>query len=181
MAEGLLGGILGEEDENSEVEATETLASADAFAAAVAARLSASDPEVARNTSAFLKKQAQLLETQNEHLKDEHALRLNRLSGQALEGKLRRVGIRIRIAFQVFLALVATIIGGGIAILLHDAFTSRSVVIESFDSPPALVALGVTGKVVAGGLLDELDRLPRASSRRSAPRPPNMCIRSPNR
>ena len=40
MAEGLLGGILGEEDENSEVEATETLATADAFAAAVVARLS---------------------------------------------------------------------------------------------------------------------------------------------
>ena len=64
MSEGLLGGILGEEDENSEVEATETLARADAFAAAVAARLSASDPEIARDTSAFLKEQTQLLKVQ---------------------------------------------------------------------------------------------------------------------
>jgi predicted negative regulator of RcsB-dependent stress response len=45
MAEGLLGGILGEEDEKPKVEAPEALASADAFAAAVAARLCASDPE----------------------------------------------------------------------------------------------------------------------------------------
>ena len=57
MAEGLLGGILGGEEENPEVKAPEALANAEAFAAAVAARLSASDPEVARDTSAFLKKQ----------------------------------------------------------------------------------------------------------------------------
>ena len=65
MAEGLIGGIFGGEDEKPEVEAPEALANAEAFAAAVAARLSASDPEVARDTSAFLKKQTQLLETQN--------------------------------------------------------------------------------------------------------------------
>jgi hypothetical protein len=37
MAEGLVGGILGEEDEKPEVEAPEALAGAEAFAAAVAA------------------------------------------------------------------------------------------------------------------------------------------------
>jgi hypothetical protein len=53
MAEGLIGGILGGEDEKAEVEAPEALANAEAFAAAVAARLSAGDPEVARDTSRF--------------------------------------------------------------------------------------------------------------------------------
>ena len=154
MTEGLLGGILGGEDENSEVEATETLASADAFAAAVVARLSASDPEVARDTSAFLQEQTQLLKVQKDHLKDEHALRLNRLSGQAREGKLRRVGIRIRIGFQVFLALVATVIGIIAAVAIRDAVTSKRVVIEPFDAPPALATRGLSGKVIAGGLLD---------------------------
>jgi tetratricopeptide (TPR) repeat protein len=163
MAEGLLGGIWGEEDENSEVEETETLASADAFAAAVAARLSASDPGVARDTSAFLQEQTQLLKVQKDHLKDEHALRLKRLSGQAREGKLRRVGIRIRIGFQVFLVLAATVIGAGVAIMIHDAVTSRSVVVESFNAPPALVARGVTGNVVSAGLLDQLRRLQSAT------------------
>jgi hypothetical protein len=68
MAEGLLGGVLGGQDEKLEVEAPEALAGADGFAAAVAARLSASDPEAARDTSTFLKKQAQLLETQRKTL-----------------------------------------------------------------------------------------------------------------
>jgi len=73
MAEGLLGRILGGGAEKPEVEAAEALAGAEAFAAAVAARLSASDPEVARDTSAFLKEQTQLLKVQKEHLEDEHA------------------------------------------------------------------------------------------------------------
>jgi hypothetical protein len=60
----MLGGILGGEDEKPEVEAPQALAGAEAFAAAVAARLSSSDPEVARDTSLFLKRQAQLLQIQ---------------------------------------------------------------------------------------------------------------------
>jgi hypothetical protein len=92
MAEDLLGGILGDEDEKPDVEASETLAVADAFAAAVAA----SDPEVARDTSTFLKKQAHLLEIQAEHLKDEHADRLHYLRGQAREVDIRRFGLRLR-------------------------------------------------------------------------------------
>lgn len=57
MAEGLLGGILGDEDEKPEVEATETLAGADAFAAAMAATRAGSDPGVARKTETFLDEQ----------------------------------------------------------------------------------------------------------------------------
>jgi tetratricopeptide (TPR) repeat protein len=47
--------------------------------------------------------------------------------------------------------------------MLRDALTSRSVVVESFDVPPSLVARGVTGKIVAGGLLDELRRFQSAT------------------
>jgi len=50
MAEGLLGGILGEEEEKAGVEAPEALAGAAAFASAVATRLSGNDPGVARKT-----------------------------------------------------------------------------------------------------------------------------------
>jgi hypothetical protein len=103
MAEGMLGGILGEDDEKPEVEAAETLASADAFAAAVAAKLAGNDPGVARKTEIFLDKQAQILETQNQHLKEEHAARLRFLQGQAREVDLRRFGLRLRVGFQLFL------------------------------------------------------------------------------
>ena len=91
MAEGLLEGALGGEEEKPEVEAPETLAGVEAFAAAIAAKLSGNDPGVALDTSVFLKKQAQLLEIQAAHLKDEHEARLHFLRGQAREVDIRRV------------------------------------------------------------------------------------------
>ena len=173
MADGLLGGILGEEDEKPDMVASEALASADAFAAAVAARLSASDPQVARDTSAFLKDQSRLLQTQNEHLKDEHAARLHFLRGQAREVDIRRFGgLRMRVGLsQMFIALLAkSVTGVGVAIVIRDAVTSRRVVIDPIDTPPGLAALGVTGRVVAGAILDELSRLQAATRSSSAAR-----------
>jgi hypothetical protein len=163
MAEGLLAGVLGEEEEKPEVEALEALASADAFAAAVAARLSGNDPGVARKTEHFLDKQAQLLEIQAEHLKDEHALRLAHLRGQKHEGKLRRTGIRIRIAFQLFVAIMAACIGVGVLLLIRDAVASRSVVIDSFDIAPNISSQAPSGKILAAGLLDVLTQIQAAS------------------
>ncbi|HEX4025199.1 MAG TPA: hypothetical protein VHX52_10935 [Steroidobacteraceae bacterium] len=164
MAEGLPGGVLGEGDEKPEVEAPEALAGAEAFAAAVAAKLSSGDPEVARDTSAFLKKQAQLLEIQADHLKDEHALRLTQLRHQSHLLRGQRLGQAIRIAFQVVIALVVIVIGVGIAVMLRDAFTSHSVVIDAFETPAALAPRGVTGTAVASGILDEVTRLQQATA-----------------
>ena len=96
MAEGLLGGILGEEDEKPDVETSDALAGAEAFASAVAAKLAGNDPEVARKTVEFLSKQSQLLETQNAQLKDEHAARLHFLQGQAREVDSRRLPVGAR-------------------------------------------------------------------------------------
>jgi hypothetical protein len=94
MAEGLLGGISGEEEEKPEVEAPGALAGAEAFASAVAAKLAGNDPEVARKTAAFLDKQTELLETQNEHLKDEHSARLHYLQAWGLSTVRRIVSLR---------------------------------------------------------------------------------------
>jgi len=163
MPEGLLGRITRGEDDKSEVEAPEALAGAEAFAAAVAAKLAGNDPEVARDTSAFLKKQAHLLEVQTEHLKDEHAARLHFLQGQAREVDLRRFGLRLRVGFQLFIALVATVIGIGVAVMIRDAFTARSVIVEPFHAPPALAADGIDGTVIAARLLDEFARLQNAT------------------
>src|SRR6202050_1112300 len=163
MGESLVGGILGDEDEKPQAETPDTLATAEAFAAAVAAIASRQDPEVARKTAQFLDHQSRLLETQREHLKYEHALRLHFLQGQAREVDIRRFGLRLRVGFQLFLVLVATVIGIGAVIMINDAVHSRRVVMEPFDAPPALAARGLTGKVIAGGLLDELSRLQDAT------------------
>jgi tetratricopeptide (TPR) repeat protein len=163
MAEGMLGGILGGEEEKPGVEAPEALAGVEAFASAIAAKLAGNDPEVARDTSTFLKKQAQLLDIQAEHLKDEHEARLHFLRGQAREVDIRRFGLRLRVGFQLFLVLVAIVIGIGGAVLIHDAVTSRSVVIEPFETPRVLADRGLTGIVIASGVLDQLIRLQAAT------------------
>jgi hypothetical protein len=163
MAEGLLGGVLGDEDEKPDVGAAETLPGAEAFAAAVAARLSASDPEVAKKTAAFLDEQAHLVKVQAKHLEDEHAARLHYLQGQAREVDIRRFGLRLRVGFQLFIVLLATAIGIAVAVMIHDAVTSRRVVMEPFHAPPGLAARGIDGVVVASGLLDELSHLQDAT------------------
>jgi tetratricopeptide (TPR) repeat protein len=163
MAEGMLGGILGKDDDKPETEGPAALAGAEAFASAVAAKLAGNDPEVARDTSAFLKKQAQLLEIQAEHLKDEHALRLAHLHHELGEENIRRFGLRLRVGFQVFFALFATVIGIGLAVMIYNAVHSRSVVIDPFEAPPATAAAGISGRVVASGLLDRLVQMQTAT------------------
>jgi tetratricopeptide (TPR) repeat protein len=170
VAEGLLGGALGAEDERPEGEAPEPVAAAEAFAAAIAAIASRQDPQVARDTSTFLKKQSRLLDIQAQHLEDEHALRLAHLHNLPREEKLRRFSLRLRVGFQIFIALVLSLLGLGVLVMLHDVFTSRGVVVELFEAPPALAARGMTGKVVASGLLDELNSLQAATRTTTAKR-----------
>jgi tetratricopeptide (TPR) repeat protein len=156
MAEGVFDGVLKEGDEESEVQAPAALAAVDDFAVREALKRSENDPGVARKTEIFLDKQAQLLETQNKHLEEERALRVTQLRYQTLLLRGQRRGQAFRTVFQILIMLIAIAIVVGIAVMLRDAFTSRSVVIEPFESPPALVARGMTGKVVASGLLDKL-------------------------
>ncbi len=164
MAEGILGGILSEqEEEKPEVEGPDPLVGTEAFAAAVAVKLSGNDPAVARETAEFLRDQQRLLKIQAEHLVDEHALRIEHLRSQLDEEGARRFGFRVRLAFQLFVALVATVLGLGVLVILRDAFTSHRVVIEPFRAPPGLAARGIDGSVIAGGLLDELARLQDAT------------------
>ena len=163
MAEGLLGNVLEDEEQKAELEAPEALASAEAFAAAVAARLSWNDPGVSRKTEEFLSEQTELLKVQREHLKDEHEARLHYLRGQAREVDIRRFGLRLRVGFQLFVALVAMAIGIGAVVMIRDAVTSRRVVIDPFDIAPNVPAQVPSGKIVAGGFLDELSRLQDAT------------------
>ena len=167
MAEGMFGGMLGGEEEKPEVEAAEPLAGAEAFAAAVAAKLAGGDLEVARDTSAFLKKQAQLLDTQNRHLEEEHGLRMAHLRHQLAEENMRRFGLRLRVGFQLFLVLVATALGVGAIVMIYDAFHSRNVIINSFEIAPGLPPPIPSGKILAASLLDRLTQL-QAATRISA-------------
>ena len=170
MAEGLLGGLLGGEEEKAESAAAAERASAEAFAAAVAADQAKYHPGVARATEAFLDEQRLLLQGQREELAEQRPHRLSHLRSSSHEGKLRRFGQRIRNGMQVLTALVFVVIGVGLSVMVYDAFSARSVVVEPFDTPPALATRGLSGKVVAGGLLDQLTRLQAATRSTAAKR-----------
>jgi tetratricopeptide (TPR) repeat protein len=167
MAYGLLGGILGSEDDKPDATPSAAPAGAEAFAAAVAAKISGSDPEVARKTVDFLSEQTQLLKAQKECLKDEHALRLAHLRSQVRAENTRQIGMRVRIGLHAVIALVAIGVAIGAAIMIHDALRSRSVVIDAFDIAPNVAAQVPSGKIVAAGLLDVLTRIQAATRSRA--------------
>ena len=153
MAEGLLDGVLGGEEEQK---AAATTVGAEAFAAAVAANLSNHSPEVAAETVTFLRKQTELLEAQRKSVETEHEF-------FEVEWGPRLLALRLRTGFQIFLVLFGTVIGVGLAIVIYSAVQSRSVVIEPFSAPPSLAADGLNGQVLAAGLLDVLTRIQAAS------------------
>jgi tetratricopeptide (TPR) repeat protein len=159
MAEGLFDGVVGGEEEK----ASRTKSGAEPFAAAIAANLANQSPEVAIEAAAFLRKQTEVLEVQRKNLEVEYEF-------FEAEWGPRLLALRLRTGFQIFIALFATVIGIGVAVMLHDAITSRSVVVQSFRAPPGLAARGIDGAVVASGLLDELNRLQTATRTAAAKR-----------
>src|ERR1700693_2292781 len=142
MAEsGVVSGILGTDGESAaESAAPEIPPPLDPTAAALAAEVAKNNPELAQEASAYFRKQSHLIEVQTEHLHEQRAVNLQLL-------KLKRFDERLKVGLRVFVILVATVIGLGGVLLIHDALTSRRVVIEPFDAPSALAGRGVTGKV----------------------------------
>jgi hypothetical protein len=121
-------------------EAASAESSLDPTAAALAAAEAKRDPELAQEASAYFRKQSQLVEAQRrlvniqtEHLHEQRAVNLSLL-------RLKRFGERLRVGLQVFVILVATVIGIFGAVLIHDGLTSRSVVIERFEAPHSLAS-----------------------------------------
>ena len=164
MAEGVLEDLLGGGEEAPEAasEAAQR-ASAEAFAATLAADHAKHDPAVARSAKRFLDRQAHLLELQAKELVQQSGHRFSHLIDQSREGRLRRMGQRLRLGMQVLVALVVLLVVLGAVVMVVDAFTSRSVVVEAFKAPPSLAARGVTGEVVASDVLDTLRKLQAAT------------------
>lgn len=163
MPDSVIGGMLGGDDEQPELEALETELGADAFAATIAHQAAQEDPEVAHEAAAFLRGQLHLVDVQTEHLKDEHPLRIAHLKNQIREERLRRLGLRLRVGFQFFVALFALAIGFGVVMMVRDAVNSHDVVIDPFNTPPALAQSGISEKTVASGLLDVLKKIQLAT------------------
>jgi len=152
VAEGLLEGIIGGEEEK--VDATE--GGIGPIVAAVAANFANQSPESAADTAAMFRKQTEVLEIQKKNLEAEYEFFES-------EWGPRLLALRLRTAFQVLLALFASVIGFGLALVIWQGVHSRNVVIDSFDIAPNVAAEVPSGKIVAAGLLDVLTRIQAAS------------------
>jgi tetratricopeptide (TPR) repeat protein len=155
MAEGLLKGILGDESEE-EAQGAAT----DPVLANTLARSLAPDSQEAR---LYLKDARRMIQLQIETLHEVRQLDLKHL-------RTRRWRDGLQLAFQLLGVAIAAAVGLTLAIVLRDAFTARSVVVEAFGAPPALASRGLSGTAVAEGLLDKLSVLQNATRSSAAKR-----------
>src|SRR5665213_2007646 len=158
---GLFEPIVGVEDEDSQ---TPSIAEGtDGFAAAIAMDEARHDPALARRAGDYLDKRSRLVDLQIRHFEEESRLTEEERRLAIGAAKRKRFADRRKNGLQVFAALAATMAGLGLIIMLTDSLASKSVIVEPFDAPPSLAARGLSGKVVAGGLFDELTRLQAAT------------------
>ena len=101
---------------------------------------------------AYLQTARHMMKLQMEHLHEQRSLALSHL-------RLRRFTDWLKAATTILISGLTTLVGVFCAVMIHDALTSRSVIVEQFDAPPALANRGLSGKGVASALLDQLTRL----------------------
>jgi len=140
------------EGEEEEGEGEKLVGAADPIAAAVAIDAARFDPALSAKAGKYLDEQSRLIAIQTEHLHEQREVQLSHL-------KLRRWSERMRVGLQLFFVLLGTVIGLGILVMLYDAFTSKNVVVEAFESPPILASRGLNGTVIATQVLDGLQKL----------------------
>jgi tetratricopeptide (TPR) repeat protein len=154
--EGRFGHLLSGDEADDAAEAEAAVAGLDPAAAAVAMQAARREPALAAKAAAYFERQARLVAIQTEHLHEQREVILANL-------KLKRLSERLRIGAQMLFGFAALLVVAYLLTMLHDAITSRAVIVEPFDAPPALVAGGQSGKVLASALLDQLVRMQAAT------------------
>jgi hypothetical protein len=102
-------------------------------------------PELAAPLIDYLADQRALIADQRHHLAE-----------QLTHLRLSIVVERFSIALRAMTALVGIAIAGGLALMIWRAAQSGGLVIEPFSVPPDLAEHGLSGRVVASKLLDEI-------------------------
>jgi tetratricopeptide (TPR) repeat protein len=144
-------------DEADEPEGAEAIgAGVDPFAATIALARSESGGQVTGDLAAYLRQLTRLTGRQLEHLGEQRVLNVSRL-------RVRLWRERLQLGLQILVTAIVAVVVLAVLDVFHRAVTSHQVIIESFDTPPALEARGLSGKVVAGDLLDALTRLQAAT------------------
>ena len=108
----------------------------------------AAEEQLTREQIDYLRRQGELQKVQHEILKEER-------QGQRIQN-LRE---RLRIVFEVALALLVLTLASLAGKLVYGAWNAQNVILSAFDVPPALETQGNSGKVLAASLLDRLQEL----------------------
>lgn len=144
----------------------------------------AKNPKMDARAAEYLEEHIALAKSQQELLKierernqreagvhDLHAENL-RLHNQTLKAERAHLRAqhrhqRLSMVYQAVLSVIAVAILGTIVYAIYTAATDHSVVVNQFQVPPAFVAEGNNGTVVASEFLDQLHKL--QASARSTP------------
>lgn len=164
MAEGglLSSALVPEENAEGDAEAS-AASSLDPAAGALAMQAARADATLAAKAAAYFVKQTHLIGLQAEHLHEQRRIVLANL-------KLKRLSETLRIGWQLCLGVIAFSIATYLVLMVHDAITSRTVIVEPFDAPPALQSAGRSGEVLASALLDQLTTMQAATQATAAKR-----------
>jgi tetratricopeptide (TPR) repeat protein len=100
----------------------------------------------------FLDEQTRLTRLQIEQIEEENVTRRHIL-------KLERASGAMKVAFELAVAIIVTIIAIGLGSAIWSAANDKGLVVESFSVPPDLANRGLTGDVIAAKLLDKLSSL----------------------
>ena len=109
--------------------------------------------------------QSLILRIQTDYLKYEREVEHAELQDRLRDERVRRTGMRVRLAVLVLVVAVLAVIGLFAALLIREAVTANGVVVQPFHAPPDLIARGLDGEVIARGLQDECMRLHLATRR----------------
>ncbi len=151
----------GEEREAAKVGAAPL--AVDPIAAAAALDAAKRDERVSERLSTYLETQTRLTDRQARFVGLDYEERAQSWKFEFSNLRLRRFGLLLKVSAQFFLMCIVALFCAGFVLVLSDAFASRQVVVEPFEAPPALAARGLSGKVVAEGLLDKLTQLQAAT------------------
>jgi tetratricopeptide (TPR) repeat protein len=121
------------------------LASTGDVALAAALDEARANPDLSPPVRALFEAQARLVDDQRHHLAEQ--LRVVRLD---------KWSKRLKLLLQAISILIGAAVLAGLGALVWTAHAERGVRIEAFSVPPDLAARGITGKVVASKLLDDL-------------------------
>jgi tetratricopeptide (TPR) repeat protein len=130
-------------------------------AAAVALAGASFEPEseFGRKAAAYLDLQGELTALTIGRFERHDALTSQQLQLAIRAAKRKAISDHLRLGVQILFAIIPLFLVAGIAVMVYGALTSRSVVVDAFQTPTALAPTGITGQVAATGVRDELQKL----------------------